>query len=143
LYRSNTWHHLFSTQINPLFFNINIENLEQYLCPQPRLIGDIIPNILSFCDAQTLSRASCVCQEWRSIALSNDLWEHLCKRQFNISSHEIKPRPDPTKRLYVLTHQRFREACRNSLHPDSRFGSGFVGRTSTLPSIPISAFQGV
>ena len=101
----------------------------------PYLIGDIIPTILSYCDAKTLSRASCVCHEWRNIALSNELWENLCKHRFGVSSFEIKPRPDPTKLLYIWTYKRFREACRE------QYRDAFTGMNVSLPTIPISSLR--
>lgn len=136
-YQQYPWRSFFSMH-NDSFVQFD---LNDYIKPQPFLIGDIIPNILSYCDAQTLSRASCVCHEWRSIALSNELWENLCKQRFNISADQIKPRPDPTKLLYIWTYERFREACRGQLDPRDAFTGLRGGLESSLPTIPMSAFR--
>jgi len=78
----------------------------------PRLVHDIVPTILSYCDALTLARASGVCRQWRTLASSNAYWERLCRAKFGVCPDQIRPRPDPAKLLYVLTHRSLREACR-------------------------------
>lgn len=103
----------------------------------PYLILDIVPTILSYCDARTVSRASCVCREWHAISLNNDLWENLCRNKFGVSAKEIKPSPDPTKLLYIMTHRRLQEVCRASVRSSNPFLRGRRG----LPSIPVTAFQ--
>lgn len=76
----------------------------------PSLIPpDIIPTILSYCDATTLSRASCVCHSWSIMANANELWTELCKEVFGVIPHELTPSPDPTRILYVLSHRKLRE----------------------------------
>lgn len=70
---------------------------------------DIIPTILSYCDATTLSRASCVCHSWCIMANANELWTELCKEVFGVTPHELTPSPDPTRILYVLSHRKLRE----------------------------------
>ena len=56
----------------------------------------IVPTILSFCDAVTLSRASCTCRDWRTLAACNKIWENLCRKKFGVSADCIRPKPDPT-----------------------------------------------
>ena len=80
----------------------------------PDVPSCIVPNILSYCDAVTLSRASCTCRDWRSLAACNKIWENLCRKKFGVSAECLRPRPDPTKLLYVLTHRSLKEACRSS-----------------------------
>ncbi len=75
----------------------------------PSLSLDIIPTILAFCDATTLSRACCVCHSWSIMANANELWTELCKEVFGVTPHELIPSPDPTRVLYVLSHRKLRE----------------------------------
>ena len=44
----------------------------------PKLISDVVPHILQFCDAKTLSRCACVSRSWRTLANNNELmaFEH-------------------------------------------------------------------
>ena len=90
----------------------------------PALVPCIVPNILSYCDAITLSRASCTCREWHAIAQCDDMWENLCRNMFGVSAACLTPKPDPTKLLYILTHRSLREACRSNINP-------FTGRERT------------
>lgn len=78
----------------------------------PSLISDVVPQILSFCDARTLSRASCVCRSWSIMANANELWTQLCKQTFGVAPSELNPPPDPTRILYVMSHLKLREAFR-------------------------------
>mmetsp|Transcript_15054 Transcript_15054/g.27350 ORF Transcript_15054/g.27350 Transcript_15054/m.27350 type:complete len:191 (+) Transcript_15054:130-702(+) len=73
------------------------------------MISDVVPQILSFCDARTLSRASCVCRSWSIMANANELWTQLCKEIFGVSPSQLKPSPDPTRILYVMSHLKLRE----------------------------------
>ena len=105
----------------------------------PDVPSCIVPNILSYCDAVTLSRASCTCRDWRSLAACNKIWENLCRKKFGVSAECLRPRPDPTKLLYVLTHRSLKEACRLDINPftgrarRAGLGGGFGQR------IPIAA----
>ena len=90
----------------------------------PTLVSCIIPNILSYCDAITLSRASSTCREWHAIAQCDDMWENLCRNKFGVSAECVRPKPDPTKLLYILTHRSLQEACRSNINP-------FTGRERT------------
>mmetsp|Transcript_28412 Transcript_28412/g.82179 ORF Transcript_28412/g.82179 Transcript_28412/m.82179 type:complete len:198 (-) Transcript_28412:1260-1853(-) len=83
----------------------------------PDVPSCVLPTILAFCDAVTLSRASCTCRDWRSLAACNKMWENLCRKKFGVSADCIRPRPDPTKMLYVLTHRSLKEACRSDINP--------------------------
>mmetsp|Transcript_8779 Transcript_8779/g.26273 ORF Transcript_8779/g.26273 Transcript_8779/m.26273 type:complete len:175 (-) Transcript_8779:200-724(-) len=122
---------------------IFLNGKELTLAVGPCIVGDIVPTILSYCDATTLSRASCVCVEWRRISQCNDLWENLCRERFGVSANEIRPKPDPTKLLYILAHRRLREVCRMNVNP-------FTGRVTTthsgmrsLPTIPFTLTGGL
>mmetsp|Transcript_29568 Transcript_29568/g.67540 ORF Transcript_29568/g.67540 Transcript_29568/m.67540 type:complete len:151 (+) Transcript_29568:104-556(+) len=75
----------------------------------PRLASDIVPEILSFCDATSLSRCSCVSKQWNELSSDDELWEVLCKERFGVSSDQLTPKPDPTRTLYILSHKRLRE----------------------------------
>eukprot|EP00547_Thalassionema_nitzschioides_P005096 CAMPEP_0194211070 /NCGR_PEP_ID=MMETSP0156-20130528/9277_1 /TAXON_ID=33649 /ORGANISM="Thalassionema nitzschioides, Strain L26-B" /LENGTH=132 /DNA_ID=CAMNT_0038938499 /DNA_START=128 /DNA_END=523 /DNA_ORIENTATION=- len=80
------------------------------------LPSDIVPIILSYCDAKTLARASCVCQEWHSISSQNELWERLCRETFGVSAVEIRPSPDPIKCLYIWNHKHLRSMVKRLLY---------------------------
>lgn len=71
--------------------------------------NDVIPNILSYCDAPTLAKCACVCREWRYFCASDELWENLCRTKFGVSATQMKPSPDPVKILYIVSHQRMRQ----------------------------------
>jgi len=90
----------------------------------PTLVPCIVPNILSYCDAITLSRASSTCRGWHAIAQRDDMWENLCRNKFGVSAECVRPKPDPTKLLYILTHRSLQEACRSNINP-------FTGRERT------------
>jgi len=77
---------------------------------EPALVSDIVPHILSYMDAITLSRASSTCRSWNRLANSNELWNELCKEKFGILASELTPPPDPTRVLYVMSHLRMKEA---------------------------------
>ena len=93
---------------------------------EPALVSDIIPHILSFMDAITLSRASSTCRSWNTLANSNDLWNELCKDKFGILASELRPPPDPTRVLYVMSYLRMKEAF---------YGVGASGRREE--SVPV------
>ncbi|KAL3815878.1 hypothetical protein ACHAXA_010268 [Cyclostephanos tholiformis] len=80
-----------------------------YINNSPSLIGDVVPRILSFCDAITLSRASGVCRSWRIMANADELWTELCKEVFGVAPFELTPPPDPTRILYVMSHLKLRD----------------------------------
>mmetsp|Transcript_7665 Transcript_7665/g.10929 ORF Transcript_7665/g.10929 Transcript_7665/m.10929 type:complete len:180 (-) Transcript_7665:223-762(-) len=106
--------------------------------PFPHLVVDIVPTILSYCDGPTVARASCVCREWYQFSQCNTLWENLCKQRFGVSASEIKPSPDPVKRLYIMTYRQFKEACRQNVH----VSNVFTGRSiRSLPTIPVTSFR--
>mmetsp|Transcript_12007 Transcript_12007/g.18338 ORF Transcript_12007/g.18338 Transcript_12007/m.18338 type:complete len:135 (+) Transcript_12007:108-512(+) len=78
------------------------------------LIGDVIPSILSYCDAPALCNASCVSRKWSDVANSDGMWESLCRLRFGISSTEVLPPPDPTKALYILAYRQLKDVFRNT-----------------------------
>ena len=106
-----------------LSLQIHDPNLRKLLLPTAGVTPSvdvpscIVPTILSFCDAVTLSRASCTCRDWRTLAACNKIWENLCRKKFGVSADCINPKPDPTKLLYVLTHRSLKEACRSDINP--------------------------
>eukprot|EP00984_Skeletonema_dohrnii_P030902 scaffold22777_cov86-Skeletonema_dohrnii-CCMP3373.AAC.4 len=81
---------------------------------EPALVSDIVPHILSYMDAITLSRASSTCRSWNRLANSNELWNELCKEKFGILASELTPPPDPTS-VYVMSHLRMKEAFYGAL----------------------------
>jgi len=104
----------------------------------PSFGPDIASLIMSFCDAKTVSRAACVCREWHQLSHCKQLWEQLCRAVFGVSAAELKPKPDPTKNLYILSHQRFRTVCRQALAVNiNPFGT----RQISLPTIPVSSLR--
>ena len=111
----------------------------------PHLPNEMIWNILYFVDAQTLSRASCVCRDWHNFATRNDLWETLCRNQFGVSASELKPPPDPTKSLYIMTHVQFKDMFRSTTTTSSSTKKSLLPSTSLLlqqqHTAILSAFQ--
>jgi len=75
----------------------------------PKLISDVVPRILQFCDAKTLSRCACVSRSWRTLANNNELWSILCKEVFGVLPSQLQPPPDPTRMLYMISHMSLRE----------------------------------
>mmetsp|Transcript_10651 Transcript_10651/g.16798 ORF Transcript_10651/g.16798 Transcript_10651/m.16798 type:complete len:217 (-) Transcript_10651:803-1453(-) len=122
--------------------NSNINNNNN-----PAVISDVIPQILSFCDARTLSRASSVCPSWNAMANANELWTELCVATFGVLPSELTPSPDPTRILYVLSHLRLRETLLvgNSGGGSWRNGGGVVGvagrNDDVVPIISGTAFR--
>mmetsp|Transcript_7908 Transcript_7908/g.16736 ORF Transcript_7908/g.16736 Transcript_7908/m.16736 type:complete len:175 (-) Transcript_7908:163-687(-) len=95
----------------------------------PQLPPDVFPIVLSFCDAPSLCRASLCCREFQSLCLSDALWENLCRTRFGVCPDQLRPRPDPAKMLYALTHRKFREVCRTSVGPGAAVTHNpFIGR---------------
>eukprot|EP01138_Halocafeteria_seosinensis_P002118 gb/GECG01002168.1/.p1 GENE.gb/GECG01002168.1/~~gb/GECG01002168.1/.p1 ORF type:complete len:253 (+),score=33.54 gb/GECG01002168.1/:1-759(+) len=46
--------------------------------------------LVSYLDAESVARASCVCKQWRNICSDDtELWERLCKKRFGIAPEEI------------------------------------------------------
>lgn len=117
--------------------SLKIQELEEETLPSIELSSDIVPIILSYCDAESLSRTACVSREWHRLSLCNDLWENLCRETFGVSAFEIKPHPDPIKQLYILSHKhlKFLMTVRSS-HPAVAFGGL---RRNLHTSIPLSA----
>jgi len=95
---------------------------------------DVIPQILSYCDAITLSRASCVCRSWHILANADDLWTGLCKEVFGILPYELRPPPDPTRVLYILSYLKLRETL--SFGRGSGGGGVSSRRSSSINGIP-------
>jgi hypothetical protein len=94
----------------------NPTNNDSDTCLTTLLHEDVIPQILSYCDAITLSRASCVCRSWYKLANDDTLWTTLCKEVFGVLPIELRPPPDPTRILYILSYLKLRETL--------SFGSG-------------------
>jgi hypothetical protein len=104
--------------------------------PSPSIIimNDVIPSILSYCDATTLAKAACVCREWHTLCNNDDLWENLCRQQFGVSALELKPAPDPVKELYILSHKQLRSIC-------TLTNQSLSGIRSIPNVIPMSSFS--
>lgn len=101
------------------------KNMYQSTINLPSLISDVVPHILSFCDARTLSRASCVCRSWSIMANADELWTELCKEIFGVSPSELQPPPDPTRILYIMSHMKLRETLSlGSANVTPRWGGG-------------------
>ena len=96
------------------------------------LVNDVVPNILSYCDARTLSRASCVCRSWNKLANADELWAELCKEVFGVLPYELRPPPDPTRILYVMSHMKLRETLSFG---SRRMGGQFTGMHSSIPTV--------
>eukprot|EP00584_Thalassiosira_punctigera_P003815 CAMPEP_0172541350 /NCGR_PEP_ID=MMETSP1067-20121228/12175_1 /TAXON_ID=265564 ORGANISM="Thalassiosira punctigera, Strain Tpunct2005C2" /NCGR_SAMPLE_ID=MMETSP1067 /ASSEMBLY_ACC=CAM_ASM_000444 /LENGTH=168 /DNA_ID=CAMNT_0013327373 /DNA_START=103 /DNA_END=609 /DNA_ORIENTATION=- len=91
------------------------------------LIADVVPQILSFCDARSLSRASCVSRSWSAMANANELWTELCVATFGVAPWELKPSPDPTRILYIMSHMKLRETLGGAGMRGSRGWGGTRG----------------
>lgn len=80
--------------------------------PNPPLILDVIPQILEYVDAPTLSRFSSTCTLFRSLAYKDELWNRLCQTKFGVVATELRPKPDPVRLLYILQVRRMRDVLR-------------------------------
>eukprot|EP00804_Cyclotella_cryptica_P001405 CCRYP_020612-RB/>CCRYP_020612-RB protein AED:0.29 eAED:0.29 QI:331/1/1/1/0.5/0.33/3/206/169 len=100
----------------------------------PHLTTDVIPQILSYCDAQTLSRASIVCRSWYIMANCDTLWNRLCRHHFGVEAEELRPKPDPTRKLYVLSYRKMRAVC---------YSRDLVGRSGGVWLVSGDALRGV
>ena len=80
--------------------------------PNPPLILDVIPHILEYVDASTLSRFSSTCTLFRSLAYKDELWNRLCQTKFGVVATELRPKPDPVRLLYILQVRRMRDVLR-------------------------------
>ncbi|KAL7533220.1 hypothetical protein ACHAWF_004395 [Thalassiosira exigua] len=102
----------------------------------PALLADVVPRVLSYCDARTLSRASVASRSWCAMANADELWERLCVETFGVASSELRPPPDPTRTLYVMSHRRLRSALRGRR---TVWGGGYFGleleRVRILPNV--------
>jgi len=100
----------------------------------PKLISDVVPHILQFCDAKTLSRCACVSRSWRTLANNNELWSLLCKEVFGVLPTALSPPPDPTRILYMMSHMSLRISLGSN---NSRGGLG-SGWNNNMIQVPIS-----
>ncbi|KAL7485390.1 hypothetical protein ACHAW6_010984 [Cyclotella cf. meneghiniana] len=78
----------------------------------PPLTTDVVPRILSYCDARTLSRASVACRSWYIMANRDELWNRLCRFHFGVEAEQLRPKPDPTRTLYVMSYRKMRAVVR-------------------------------
>ena len=103
----------------------------------PKLISDVVPHILQFCDAKTLSRCACVSRSWRTLANNNELWSLLCKEVFGVLPTQLVLPPDPTRMLYMMSHLSLRETL--SLGSGSNNVRGGLGsRWNNMIQVPVS-----
>lgn len=100
-----------------IFFQNNLSHItpDDTTTQNPPLIHDIIPTILQYCDAPTLSRFSSTCTLFRSMANNNDLWNRLCLEKFGVVAEELRPKPDPVRMLYVLQVRRMRDVMKRGV----------------------------
>ena len=59
---------------------------------------------------------------------ADELWTQLCKETFGVLPSELKPPPDPTRILYVMSHLKLREALSRARNGPA-FNSGLGRRT--------------
>ena len=102
----------------------------------PKLISDVVPHILQFCDAKTLSRCACVSRSWRTLANNNELWSELCKVRFGVLPTQLVPPPDPTRILYMMSHISLRETL--SLGSNNARGGLGSRWNNNMIQVPVS-----
>jgi len=101
-------------------------------------LQDLIPTILSYVDATTLSNCAQVCRQWKAIEHTNQdyYWERLCRTTFGVSSYAIQhPRPTP-KALYILIDTNRRQLLYHDHHHHSSMETPAF-TTTALPTIAV------
>ena len=97
-------------------------------------LQDLLPTILSYVDATTLSTCAQVCRQWRAIEHTNQdyYWERLCRTTFSVSSYALQhPQPTPKALYSVIATQRRRLLY----HHDQVETPAFT--TTALPTIAV------
>ena len=100
-------------------------------------LQDLLPTILSYVDATTLSTCAQVCRHWHTLERTNQdyYWERLCRTTWGVSSYALQP-PQPTpKALYrvlLATHRRQLWSSQHDHHGDT---PAFT--TTALPTIAV------
>lgn len=97
-------------------------------------LQDLLPTILSYVDATTLSTCAQVCRQWRAIEHTNQdyYWERLCRTTFSVSSYALQhPQPRP-KALYSVIATQRRRLLYHHDHVDT---PAFT--TTALPTIAV------
>ena len=117
-----------------------------------RLPRETLLELMTFFDAQTLCRASTTCHSWHDICESDEFWDSLCRKQFNISFKTFhcktvdvninvgsksmtKSRWGP-KDLYMLADLNLKSMLRGTANSQPHFKSGFSSAPSRI-AIPI------
>ena len=101
------------------------------------LLRDLLPTILSYADAYTLSQCTQVCQQWKLLSSRESYWENLCRKQFQVSSTQFNnPKPHP-KDLYIKIHQQWKELYQSATSRDPFRGTNLTA----LPTISITLMQ--
>ena len=128
----------FSLSFSPLFslasFLLSSNVFSQAVC------SDAVTVILSFCSAPTLTVCSAVSRLWRKLAVSDELWGNLCRKEFGVCPDAMKPSPDPVKKLFIMTHKsllvsergRRRRVEEKEEGRDERFRALFLSTRSSL-----------
>eukprot|EP00578_Thalassiosira_sp_NH16_P023941 CAMPEP_0181093052 /NCGR_PEP_ID=MMETSP1071-20121207/9242_1 /TAXON_ID=35127 /ORGANISM="Thalassiosira sp., Strain NH16" /LENGTH=74 /DNA_ID=CAMNT_0023175265 /DNA_START=369 /DNA_END=593 /DNA_ORIENTATION=+ len=71
------------------------------------------------------------------MANADELWTELCIETFGVAPSQLRPPPDPTKMLYLMSHWKLRE----TLCVGGAGGVGW-GWNNNIPVISASALRG-
>ena len=120
----------------------NEKNSTYILLPLPppsmnEQFQDLLPTILSYVDATTLSTCAQVCRHWHTLEHTNQdyYWERLCRTTWGVSSYALQhPQPTPKAlyRVLLATHRRQLWSSQHDQHGDT---PAFT--TTALPTIAV------
>ena len=75
---------------------------------------------------------------------ADELWTQLCKETFGVLPSELKPPPDPTRILYVMSHLKLREAltlASNGPRIYQTLGRGTINNIQVISASTLHTFS--